>query len=226
MNELEQNAFLLHSRPYRDNKVIVEFLTQQQGKVSALAYIGTSVKSSKKALLQPFIPLQIVLKGQGALKTLTRIESQSKSYLLTGEHLYSGFYLNELQVRLLGENVPVEVLYQQYQLSLVRLSERAPLESILREFESVLLDELGLTIDYSVLFEQDHPYYHYLPEQGLVPAAENIAVKLPKIHLLQIAEQQLADKAVRTTYKLLMRQVFEYLLDGKPLNSRKLFKRN
>ena len=226
MNELEQNAFLLHSRPYRDNKVIVEFLTQSLGKVSALAYVGNSVKSSKKALLQPFIPLQIVLKGQGGLKTLARIENANKSFLLTGDYLYSGFYLNELQVRLLAENIPLEALYEQYQKSLVLLSQQQAIESILRDFENALLNELGLTIDYSILFEQNHDYYHYLPEQGLVPAFSDGCVKLSAVHLKQIAQQQVNDKDVRQSYKLLMRQVFEPLLAGKPLNSRKLFKRN
>ncbi len=226
MNELEQNAFLLHSRPYRDNQVIVEFLTQSLGKVSAIAYVGTSVKSSKKALLQPFIPLQIVLKGKGALKTLVRIENAKKSFLLTGDYLYSGFYLNELQVRLLAENIPLEALYEQYQQSLELLSQRQAIESILRDFENALLDELGLTIDYSMLFEQNHDYYHYLPEQGLVPALSNDGIKLPAGHLRQIAQQQVGDSKVRQSYKLLMRQVFEPLLAGKPLNSRKLFKRN
>ena len=32
MKELEQNAFLLHSRPFRDNQVIAEFLTELNGK--------------------------------------------------------------------------------------------------------------------------------------------------------------------------------------------------
>ncbi|WP_206483616.1 DNA repair protein RecO [Thalassotalea sp. G2M2-11] len=226
MKEQELNAFLLHSRPYRDNRVIVECLTELQGKVSALAYIGTSPKSSKKALLQPFIPINIVLKGQNSLPTIARIESLDKSFLLTGDHLFSGFYLNELLVRLLAENIPAQELFKQYFLSLQALNRQEPIEPILRDFERVLLDELGLTIDYSMVFEQNHNHYQYIHEQGLLPVASTSKGSLAKQHLVNIAQQEFADPAVRYTYKLLMRQVFEPLLGGKPLNSRQLFKRN
>ena len=107
MTELEQSAYLLHSRPYRDNQSIVELITEHEGKVSALVYIGKSAKSNKKALLQPFSPLSIVLKGKSSLKNLSRVESASKSITLSGNYLYSGFYINELLVRLLPELRPV-----------------------------------------------------------------------------------------------------------------------
>ena len=227
MQELEQKAFLLHSRPYRDHKVIVEFLTEQQGKISAIAYVGTSIKSNKKALLQPFLPLKIVLKGQGSLKSLARIEADKKSMLLTGDFLYSGFYLNELQVRLLGEHIPYEALFIQYQNCLQELAEKQPLEAILRNFENTLLDELGLTIDYSVIFEQNHQQYNYLAEQGFTPVlTRSSQTCYLREHLISLAEQDFSNSQVMHTYKLLMRQVFNHLLGGKPLNSRKLFKRN
>lgn len=226
MKEIEQNAFLLHARPFRDNQVIAEFITEFNGKISAITYIGTSLKSNKKALLQPFSPLIIVLKGQGNLKTLSRIEAASKSLLLTKEYLYSGFYLNELQVRLLGEHIPYEELYLLYRQSLERLSAKQPIEPILRRFENTLLEELGLTIDYSVVFEHNEAYFYYLPEQGFVPVTEKLDQQnYAKDHLLAIAQQNFTDRHVMTTYKLLMRQVLNHLLGGKPLNSRKLFLR-
>jgi len=224
MIELEQNAFLLHSRPYRDNQVIAEFLTQCQGKVSAISYVGNSVKSSKKALLQPFIPLKVVLKGQGNLKSLSRIESTDKSFLLKGEYLYSGFYLNEIQVKLLGEHVPYEGLYRHYHQTLSLLAQEKKIEPILRSFEEVLLDELGLTIDYSIVFEQNSKYFNYLPEQGFIPTAGKNGSYLGQ-HLQLIAKQDVTSSDVMYTYKRLMRQIINQLLGGKSLNSRKLFKR-
>jgi DNA repair protein RecO (recombination protein O) len=74
MEEFEQSAFLLHSRPYRENQILLEFLTSHQGKISAISYLGNSLKSNKKALLQPFSPLKIVLKGKGNLRYLQRVE--------------------------------------------------------------------------------------------------------------------------------------------------------
>lgn len=226
MKEIEQNAFLLHSRPFRDNQVIAEFLTELNGKISAIVYVSNSVKSHKKALLQPFTPLTVVFKGQGNLKTLNRIEVSSKSYLLSAEHLYSGFYLNELQVRLLGEDVPYEHLYSFYRQCIFELSEQDPIEPILRRFENTLLEELGLTIDYSLIFEQNEHHFFYMPEQGFIPAQANLSQpQYKKEHLLAIAEQNLTDVNVRRTHKILMRQIINHLLGGKPLNSRQLFKK-
>ncbi|MDO6446594.1 DNA repair protein RecO [Colwellia sp. 1_MG-2023] len=225
MKELEQNAFLLHSRPLRDNQVIAEFLTELNGKVSAIVYVGTSLKSNKKALLQPFTPLIIVLKGNGNLKTLNRIEVSSKSFLLTSEHLYSGFYLNELQVRLLGEHIPYENLYALYKRCLVQLAEKNAIEPVLRRFENTLLEELGLTIDFSVINDQVEQFY-YFPEQGFIPVIENLTQpRYSRAHLIAINNQDFSDVEVRKTHKVLMRQIINHLLGGKPLNSRQLFKK-
>lgn len=226
MKEFEQQAFLLHSRPLRDNQVIAEFLTELNGKVSAIVYVSTSLKSNKKALLQPFTPLTIVLKGNGNLKTLNRIEVSSKSFLLSSEHLYSGFYLNELQVRLLGEHVPYETLYTLYMQCLVELSEKHEIEPILRRFENALLEELGLTIDFSSVCEQNEQAFYYLPEQGFIPVVENLSQpRYKQAHLIAIDNQNYSDVEVRKTHKVLMRQIINHLLGGKPLNSRQLFKK-
>ncbi|MFT6206623.1 MAG: DNA repair protein RecO (recombination protein O) [Colwellia sp.] len=227
MEEFEQSAFLLHSRPYRENQILLEFLTSHQGKISAISYLGKSLKSNKKALLQPFSPLKIVLKGQGNLKYLQRVEPERKSYQLSGNYLYSGFYLNELQVRLLGEHIPYHELYCQYQESIAQLSEQRPIEFILRHFENRLLEELGMTIDYSPLFSENNSHYHYLPEKGFVPAITKLVqTGYNSMHLKAIAQEDLSSKEVMQTYKGLMRQIINHLLDGKPLNSRKLFKKN
>lgn len=227
MEEFEQNAFLLHSRPYRENQILLEFLTAKQGKISAISYLGKSLKSNKKALLQPFSPLKIILKGQGNLKYLKRVETERKSYQLNGDYLYSGFYLNELQVRLLGEHIPYDELYYQYQQSIEQLSNQHSIELVLRSFENRLLEELGMTIDFSPTFLENSSHYYYLPEKGFIAAVS----KLPQPcydcrHLQAIAKEQLLAKDVMQTYKILMRQIINHLLDGKPLNSRKLFIKN
>ena len=54
MDVIEQSAFVLHSRPYREHQQIVDLLTEHNGKVSAVVYTGKTNKSNKKGLLQPF----------------------------------------------------------------------------------------------------------------------------------------------------------------------------
>jgi len=221
---IEQLAFVLHSRPYREHQYIVELLTEHEGKVSTIVYSGKTNKSNKKGLLQPFSPLNVLLKGKNNLKNLSRIEIAEKSYLLKGDHLYSGFYLNELLVRLLGELIPCADLFHYYQLSLSLLADKKPIEPVLRKFEADLLDELGFSLDFSIVFEQAADNFYYIPEEGFIPCTEKLNLPLfKKEHLQAIAEQNLSELNVLRSNKLLMRHVINGLLGGKPLNSRKLF---
>lgn len=226
MDAFEQSAFLLHSRPFKDHQFIVELLTEHDGKVSAVVYSGKTQKSNKKGLLQPFLPLKVLLKGKGQLKNLSRVECFQKSFNLTGNNVFCGFYLNELMVRLLGEHIECPALFNQYQQSLVGLEAQESQEWILRQFETVLLEELGQSFDFSPVFESDENYFYYQLEHGFVPAVEPL--KLPmygKTQIQKIAQQIFDDEETLKTFKLLMRQVINNLLGGKPLNSRKLFTR-
>jgi DNA repair protein RecO (recombination protein O) len=224
MLETTQSAFVLHSRPYRENQLLIDLLTEHDGKLAALSYVGHSTKSSRKALLQPFLPIKVTLKGQYNLKSLIRVEPIGKSFLLKKNALFSAFYINELLVKLLGDNIACEALFQQYKMSLEALAQASNIEICLREFELMLMDELGLSFDFSLVFEHSAEGFYYLPDEGFIPAYTKL--KQPcynRWHLQAIAERELSTPEVLNTFKALMRQVINHLLDGVPLNSRKLF---
>ncbi|AZQ83347.1 DNA repair protein RecO [Colwellia sp. Arc7-635] len=224
MQENTQSAFVLHTRPYRENQLLVDLLTENDGKLAALSYVGHSTKSSRKALLQPFLPIKVTLKGQYSLKSLIRVEPIGKSFLLKKNALFSAFYINELLVKLLGENIACNELFQQYEASLTSLVDTDSIELCLREFELMLLDELGISFDFSLVFEHSAEGFYYLPGEGFMPAYTKL--KQPcynRWHLQAIAQSDLSTPEVLMTFKNLMRQVINHLLDGVPLNSRKLF---
>jgi len=233
MIAIEQQAFLLHCRPYQDHNYLVDLLTEHDGKVSAVAYVNRNAKVNKKAFLQPFRPLTVLLKGRSALKNLSLVESSGKSLALNGDYLYSGFYLNELLIRLLTEQFACPRLFQKYQQSLQALVNKQPLESTLRAFELTLLEELGISFDFLPLYhaqQQQLTHCYFTAEQGFVAVESLIEIpqKMPNfmvVDLIAIAEQRLACPNVMLTYKRLMRQVINNLLGNKPLNSRKFFKR-
>ena len=236
-----QKAYLLHSRPYRDNRLLVNLLTEENGHVSAVVYVGKGgskgKSANKKGLLQPFAKLDVELKGNGALKNLSKVENAEKSLPLESDYLFSGFYLNELMVRLLPENIELESLFEFYQTSINQLANKDQIEPILRQFELTLLTELGLSLDFSILDLQQNqnpnnydirePHFdchYYLPEQGFVLA--NFAGKTPAYnteHLRMIGDGNFHQADVLLTFKRLMRQVLQGYLGNKPLNSRKLF---
>ncbi len=237
--QIEQHAFVLHSRPFQENQQLVELLTEQEGKISALVYVGQSKRSIKKGLLQPFLPLKFTFKAKGAgLKRISQVETIANSYSLSKDSLYSGFYLNELLVRLLIDDSVCEDLFNQYQLTLSALSEDLPIAPQLRQFELSLLAELGLSFDFTPVFNENSESvagFYYLAEQGFMPAYKYAiaSISTPWFnteHLQAIAQhihhdKVLVNKEAEKTFKLLMRDVINHLLDGKPLNSRKLFEK-
>lgn len=229
---IEQNAFVLHSRPYRENQQLVDLLTEQDGKVTALVYVGQSKRSIKKGLIQPFLPLRLTLKGQGKFKQITQVDSIGKSFSLIKHSLFSSFYINELLIRLLTEQMTCQQLFSQYQETLTALAKGEEIAPQLRLFELALLEELGLSFDFTPVFEHDVSHFHYIAEQGFVPVysafPKNKAQCFNTAHLQAISQRESLYKnstieGVSYTFKLLMRQVINQLLGNQPLNSRKLF---
>lgn len=224
MNET-QHAFLLHSRPYKEHQLIIDLLTKEDGKVSAVISSGHSLKSNKKAILQPFSLFSLQLNGRHQLRKASGLESCHQTYSLVGKQLYSGLYLNELLVRLLPELVPCPELFRDYKAALEELNQGVDVELVLRRFEMKVLDELGIAFNFEQLNELTTSHVQFLVEQGFCDA--NPSIKLPvyeKNHLLAIERSDYSDKHVLTTHKFLMRQVLNHLLGHKPLKSRELFK--
>ena len=231
-----QKAFVLHTRAYRENQQIVNLLTEEEGSVAALVFVGQSKKSLKKGLLQPFLPIEVTLKENSKIQAISQIESIGKSFTLVKYSLYSAFYVNELLIRLLSEQIPCQQLFTQYQLTITALAQGKPIAPELRYFELALLAELGLSFDFSPVFEYATDYFVYLDEQGFLPVYEaqnqkNQSKCFSAKHLKIIAQQVMnarvltaAETAeIEMTFKRLMRQVINQLLGDKTLNSRRLF---
>ena len=91
----QSSAFILHIRPYRDKKLLVDFITAEQGRLTGVC------NRRKGEMLQPFIPYTLHWKGQGPLKTISLAQIQGPAYQLQGMQIYMGLYINELLQRLL-----------------------------------------------------------------------------------------------------------------------------
>ena len=80
-----QAAYVLHSRPYRDTSLIVDFFTLEHGKVSAVVQGARRPKSKLRASVQPFVPIQVSWRGRNDLKTLTQAEPVAAMLFLNGD---------------------------------------------------------------------------------------------------------------------------------------------
>ena len=219
-------AYLLHTRPLCENSLIVELITETHGRIAAVANGAKRKNSATKSLLQPFRPVLVSWRGLGDLKTIVRIESPTLSLPLKREFLYSGLYLNELLLRLLGKEDPQPQVYSSYHATLMALAKQQDIESSLRMFELSLLGELGhgftLTFDNTGHPIQPDWQYRYHAELGLM---SKVGGKFSGQHLLAIAKHDFCDKITRNQAKALTRQALAPLLGSKPLYSRQLFAR-
>ncbi|SET62837.1 DNA repair protein RecO [Thalassotalea agarivorans] len=220
-----QLAYVLHSRPYKENQYLLTLLTANDGKVGAVISIGTSKTSAyKKALIQPFTQINVTLKGGHGLQRVTHIEGQVSSKLLRGNFLYSGFYINELLTKLMPEFVPCELLFERYVTAIENLDQQAPLEPNLRQFELLLFAELGQGLDFTFALSNPELNYSFDLEKGF-RASESGKEHLiiPGYILAEIAQQTVLSAQALNALKNINRTVINDLLHGKPLNSRKLF---
>jgi len=149
---------------------------------------------------------------------------------LTGELLLSGFYLNELLMRLLQRGDAHPVLFETYITSLASLAEQAEQEPILRQFEHRLLQETGygLVLDHDVMngaVIDPAARYTFLPDRGPIRSTgqDEDGIIVQGRTLLAIASDDYSQPEVRQEAKRLMRAALAVHLGDRPLKSRELF---
>lgn len=138
-------AYLLHTKPYRENSALVYCLTQQHGKVN---FIVNGIKSkasakspnaNKRALLQITKPLTISYELKHNLSKLQHIELAPTSTVVSINDFMLYQYIHELLLIMLPPQLPVTTIFSAYQLFLSRLSRARP-HFALRQFEMTLID--------------------------------------------------------------------------------------
>ncbi|MDL0430547.1 DNA repair protein RecO [Marinobacter sp. TBZ242] len=226
----QEPAYVLHRRAWRETSLMVDIFSLNAGRITAIARGGNSAKSPLKAQLQPFQPLLVDWAGRSDLKTLTQVEVRGGPVLKPALSLYSGLYVNELLQRLLPPADPHARLFASYIDVISELSDAGDVEPVLRRFEQSLAAELGydfawdLATDTGLAVEAGE-YYCYDPEQGVL-AMPSAGVRLQNLSgatLLALASGDLESTECRRVAKRVTRVLVDYLLQGRPLNSRSLF---
>lgn len=227
-------AWVLHSRPYSNTSLLVDFFTLNLGRITCVAR-GVRQKGSRLAgILQPFIPLVISVSGRGAVKTLGKCESVDHYQALQGDRLYSAYYLNELVLKALQVTEPHETLFAMYADIVRELSSgHQDTEQLLRKFELHLLSELGygLQLDYDVNSGeplQAAKKYRYEHGAGAteVTGSDYLQHSVPVVSgacLMAIKDFRLSEKQHLAEAKKLMRYLINHLLGGYHFKSREFF---
>lgn len=223
-------AFILHTRPFQDTSLLLDLLTLGHGRIRALARGARGLRSRFKGLLQPFVPFLLSWSSKTELVSLSQAENNGSPYLLSGISLISGFYLNELLVRLLHHHDSHPNVYKAYQYTLACLHRNEHPERALRLFELQLLAELGYGLQLqreSVTGAKIMPekLYRFDHLHGFVASftTEDQTRLFRGKSLLALHQGELADAEDLQQAKRLLRFVLAPLLGDRPIKSRELF---
>ncbi len=223
-------VFILHTRAYRETSLILEVFSREHGRVGVVARGARGRKSRYQGYLQAFLPLQMGWSGRGELLTLNGVEAEHGLMHLPASKLASGFYLNEIMMRLLHRHEPLPDLFLDYAIALQALRDNLPEEPALRRFELRLLTHLGyglqLTEDVNGEAIQPNSRYQYLAEQGPCPQTTHTGpagLEISGQTLLALAHEELTTEQELRESKRLMRYILATHLGDRPLHSRELF---
>ncbi|HEU5293743.1 MAG TPA: DNA repair protein RecO [Burkholderiaceae bacterium] len=240
---------MLHSYDWSESSLIVELFTRDAGRVVAAAKGAKRPTSQLRAVLMPFQPVAVQFarsRGDlGEVRTLRTAEwGGGEATMLQGSDWFSGFYINELLLRMLARDDPQPRLFDAYAATLRSLGHgEARSEAALRAFELLLLRESGVLPDLGRTTPTQKalsPAGRYVlrSDQGLVEAAAGEAAIAAETCLAlasaleRSAGQPPVDDALQAlqgacarelpALKTLLRSQLHYHLGGAPLRTRQL----
>lgn len=219
MTPILLTGFIIHSRPYQEKRAIYQLFSREWGVVHGVGVRG----------VPSFALLELFVTGQNTLKNFKTIDIKSLSSApQLGQNYYALLYLNELICKLIVTEHPCPKLWQCYHESLQILSKNPSITTmklILRQFEQVLFKELGVSVDWAYdsrgQMIQTDDFYEFIPNHGFVKSAVGIQGEM--ILTILNNHQSSVDEQGLGVLGQIHRQMIDYLLDGKPLHSRKLW---
>lgn len=155
------SAYVLHRYDWSESSLILDLFTREQGRVAVAAKGAKRPYSQLRAVLLPFQRLTVTLgrppKSDDAdpqasdILNLRGAEWAGGPAMLGGAALFSGFYLNELLMKLLARSDPHAELFDAYAATLPSLAadDDATVQAALRAFELKLLSATGVLPDLS-----------------------------------------------------------------------------
>lgn len=231
MIEQWHRGFVLHRREYSESSLLVDFFTEDHGRITLLAKGARRAKSPLKAVLQPFTPLLLRWAGKGELKVLTKAESASFALPMETYALYSGFYVNEILCRILENHTAYPELFQHYFSCMLKLaSHPEQLESTLRTFEFQLLQAVGFGVNFTNCAATGEPIsptmtYQFYENEGFVASLLQNNHSFLGEDLLNFAALDFSTKETQQAAKRFTRIALKRFLGNTPLKSRELFQR-
>ena len=118
----DEPAYVLHRYDWSESSLILEVFTRSQGRIALVARGAKKPSSSFRPVLLPLQPLHVAFGGDAEIRNLKSAEWQGGHVMPTGDSLLSGYYLNELLMRLLARDDPHPALFDAYGATVQLLS--------------------------------------------------------------------------------------------------------
>jgi DNA repair protein RecO (recombination protein O) len=175
----DQAAYVLHRYDWSESSLILDIWSRDFGRLAVVAKGAKKPASQFRPILLPLQPLWLSWRGDAEVRTLRAAQWQGGAVMPQGEALLTGFYLNELLLRLLARDDPHPRLFDIYDQAVRDLSGRVEtLLNVARAFELFVLRDLGVLPTLSqesaaltdVVPEQT---YRLRPQAGLMHAPED-----------------------------------------------------
>ena len=221
----QASGYVLHQRPFRDTSLIVEVFARDFGRLTCFAR-GARGPKPRFFGLRPFLPLLLSWAGRGEAPQLTAAEPRAVVPPLPPDNLLSGFYLNELLMKLTGQHDPHPEIFDQYEQALQQLRSGLSPEPVLRRFERRLLELLGYGLELtreagSGLAVLAEGYYRHEPGLGVIAVQPGTTDALSGRVLLSLAvDEECTTEVDQRAVRTLMRGALDHCLDGRPLATR------
>jgi DNA repair protein RecO (recombination protein O) len=240
------NAYVLHRYDWSETSLILDLFTREQGRLAVAAKGAKRPYSQLRSVLLPFQRLSV---GVGRVKTISEEEAAPEvqnlrsaewaggNAMLTGAALFSGFYLNELLMKLIARHDPHPALFDAYAQTLPVLASEddAQVQAALRAFEMTLLKEIGLLPDLTLVTltmdeVREDTGYALLPEAGValmrtgespIAGAALIGLQAALTHGSVPALQQACARAL-PELKTMLRALLHYHLGTPVLRTRQV----
>jgi len=177
-------AYVLHRYDWSESSLILDLFTRERGRVAVAAKGAKRPYSQLRPVLLPFQRVHVSLGRAPAdehaeIHNLRHAEWAGGGPMLSGGALFSGFYLNELLMKLLARHDPHPGLFDAYRATLPALASghESLAQAALRGFELLLLRETGQLPDLATvtLTQRDvepGARYQLVPESGVVATRE------------------------------------------------------
>jgi DNA repair protein RecO (recombination protein O) len=224
------SCYILHRRDYLESSFILEIFSREHGRFSLIAKGAKRNKKKQGVSYDLYQEYLMTWVSKTDLGVLIDAELATIMTPMSPVEMMTGFYINEIILRLLHKHESHPELFDTYNTTVKELSNSNTDQSLIRYFEKNLLQSLG----YGLIFAPDlhtgseiaaENDYHYKLDLGPTSNSNDSRAGIPVSGktLIDLNNETLIHTKNKKEAKILLRSLLNQYLGEKPLASRKLY---